>query len=78
MKCCRRPIRVRLLVRADAAASPPKIGVIDVLERLDRVHGLLRARVGEAIVRKRTPELIFDVIPVGTGQGGGGEEGDNE
>ena len=56
---------VRVLLRADTAAGPPRIGVIDVLQRLSQVHGLLRARVGESIVRKRTPELIFDVIPVG-------------
>ncbi len=40
--------------------------VIDVLQRLAHVEGLLRARVGEGIVRKRTPELTFEVIPITT------------
>jgi len=63
----------RLLVRVLLRPPPPdatatKISVVDVLERLARVHGLLRESVSESIVRKRTPELIFDVIPVGGGE----------
>jgi len=56
---------VRVLLRQPTDTTAPKASVIDVLERLARVHGLLRMSVGESIVRKRTPELIFDVIPIG-------------
>ena len=54
---------VKLLLRADPTTTT---SVIDVLERLSHVHGMLRERVSESIVRKRTPELLFDVIPVGS------------
>ena len=37
---------------------------VDVLIRLDRVHGLLRAQIAEGIARKRTPELSFNVLPI--------------
>jgi hypothetical protein len=52
----------RLLVRAVLRTADASVTVVEVLRRLEGVHGLLRARVGEAIVRKRTPELAFDVI----------------
>jgi ribosome-binding factor A len=55
----------RLMVRVFLRARPDGPRVADVLPRLAAVEGLLRARVGEAIVRKRTPELVFDVIPLG-------------
>jgi ribosome-binding factor A len=54
----------RLLVRLMLRARADGPGVVDVLQRLEKIEGLLRARVGEAIVRKRTPELCFDVIPI--------------
>ena len=54
-------VRVMLRVRADGP------GMIDVLQRLAKVEGLLRASVGAAIARKRTPELAFDVRLVGPG-----------
>jgi ribosome-binding factor A len=54
----------RLLVRVFLRARDHGPGIIDVLQRLEKVTGLLRARVGEAIVRKRTPELTFDIIPL--------------
>lgn len=67
---------VRVVLRAPAGgAGEPMPSVIDVLERLGKVEGLLRMRVGEAIARKRTPELAFDVVPVGLrADAGGGEE----
>jgi ribosome-binding factor A len=52
----------RLLVRVVLRTADPAVTMVDVLQRLEKVHGLLRARVGEAIVRKRTPELAFDVV----------------
>ncbi len=54
----------RLLVRVMVRAREGGPGMVDVLQRLEKVEGLLRARVGEAIARKRTPELAFDVIPI--------------
>jgi hypothetical protein len=54
---------VRVVLRAAPGGTVPP--VIEVLERLAKVEGLLRMRVGESIARKRTHELAFDVIPVG-------------
>jgi hypothetical protein len=48
---------VRLIVPARAG-----IAVDEVLRRVDRVHGKLRAEVAAAITRKRAPELSF--VPV--------------
>jgi len=55
---------VRVMVRADLAVGADGV-VIEVLRRLEGVQRLLRMRVGEAIARKRTPELAFEVVPVG-------------
>ncbi len=55
----------RLLVRVMLRAREGGPGVIDVLQRLAAVEGMLRASVGSGIARKRTPELVFDVVPVG-------------
>jgi ribosome-binding factor A len=52
----------RLLVRLVLRPADTAVTLATVLERLEKVHGLLRARVGETIVRKRTPELAFDVV----------------
>ncbi len=60
----------RLLVRLLLSTRDGSPSVIEVLERLERVHGLLRASVGEAIVRKRTPELSFDILAVETRSSG--------
>jgi ribosome-binding factor A len=57
----------RLLVRVLVRTHNGVPSVIDVLQRLAHVHGLLRASIGEAIVRKRTPELSFDVIALEAG-----------
>jgi hypothetical protein len=64
----------RLMVRVMVRRAPGGPGVAEVLTRLGAVEGLLRARVGEAIVRKRTPELAFEVIPVGPPPIPGGTE----
>ena len=58
------PNASRLLVRVMLRARPAGLTLADVLQRLAMVEGLLRARVGESIARKRTPELTFDVIPL--------------
>ena len=54
---------VRVLLRPLAGEPAPSL--IDILERLAKIEGLLRMRVGESIARKRTPELTFDVLPMG-------------
>lgn len=56
----------RLLVRLLALGVRDHHGIVDLLERLDRIHGLLRARIAESIARKRTPELTFDILPAGS------------
>jgi ribosome-binding factor A len=58
------PDGARLLV-ALQPASPLAIDVGLVLERLQRVRGLLRAEVAAALQRKRTPELAFCIVPPG-------------
>jgi len=55
----------RLLVRILAPHAHDHTEVIDLLERLEKIQGLLRARIAESIARKRTPELTFDIIPIG-------------
>ena len=52
----------RLLVRAFLPKGDASVGVIAVLQRLAAVEGVLRASVAEGISRKRTPELVFDII----------------
>jgi ribosome-binding factor A len=49
---------VRLLLPEGAGG-----GVIECLQRLELVEGLLRARIAETIARKRTPELAFEIVP---------------
>jgi ribosome-binding factor A len=67
------PDATRLLVElspgscADRSAPTPPLH--EVLERLDRVRGLLRHAVATAIVRKRAPELVFRYTPT-PGEGG--------
>ncbi|MBK9033324.1 MAG: ribosome-binding factor A [Myxococcales bacterium] len=46
--------------RAGAATAPT---IDDVLARLGRVKGHLRAEVAAGITRKRAPELAFVVVP---------------
>jgi ribosome-binding factor A len=66
----------RVLLRAPQEGAAPSI--LEVHERLAKVEGLLRMRVGEAIARKRTPELAFDIIPVGPRPGPAPEEAGHE
>ena len=53
---------------------PSGVDVPDVLARLDRVSGLLRAEVARAITRKRAPELTF--VPAYAGPASFDEEGE--
>jgi ribosome-binding factor A len=55
---------VRVMVRAREQEAAGET-LADILQRLAKVEGMLRARVGEMIARKRVPELVFEVIPVG-------------
>lgn len=42
----------------------------EVLRRLVAARGFLRARIAESIHRKRTPELVFSLLPQDTGEEG--------
>jgi ribosome-binding factor A len=64
------PDATQLLVRLVIPSSARDVRADDVLARLDRVHGLLRRAVAEAITRKRAPDLAFVVVPEGAGAGG--------
>ena len=55
--------RLRVLVRS-AGEMDWKV----VLERLEAARGYLRAQIADAIHRKRTPELIFEVLPPAGGE----------
>jgi len=57
----------RLLVRVMLRARADGPTLTDTLQRLAGVERMLRARVGEAIARKRTPELAFNVVPLPPG-----------
>lgn len=50
--------RLAIVVQAPARVSPD-----EVLERLDKFAGFLRAEVAGAITRKHVPTLTFRVIP---------------
>jgi ribosome-binding factor A len=46
-----------------------------VLARLERVRGVLRRAVAEAVTRKRAPELAFVIVPEGANEASGGGGG---
>jgi ribosome-binding factor A len=52
----------RLMVVLRAGHVSSQMTTAEVLTRLEQVHGMLRSRVAEAIVRKRAPELTFQVF----------------
>jgi hypothetical protein len=64
------PDATQLLVRLVIPSTARDVRADDILARLDRVHGLLRHAVAEAITRKRAPELSFIIVPEGAGAGG--------
>jgi len=77
------PDASRLMV--SLCAPRAGLSAADLLERLDRIKGLLRQEVAAALQRKRTPELCFRLAaPLGPddeGEGGqdgaGGHDGDD-
>jgi ribosome-binding factor A len=66
------PDATQLLVRLVIPTAARDVRADEVLVRLDRVHGILRHAVAEAITRKRAPELAFIIVPEGAGAGAGG------
>ncbi len=52
-----------LVVVLRAGSVSGQLSMAQVLMRLEQVHSMLRARVAEAIVRKRAPELSFQILP---------------
>ena len=70
------PDATQLLVRlVIPAASARDVRAADVYARLQRVHGILRHAVAEAITRKRAPELAYVVVPEGAGADDGAGAG---
>ena len=55
------PDASRLLVRVRLPIAPTPQIVVDVLERLGHARGRLRHEIARDIVRKRVPELTFQV-----------------
>ena len=61
------PDASRLLVQVVVGRSAGEgVTMQDVLQRLERVTGLLRAAVAQAVTRKRAPELTF--VPLWAGE----------
>ena len=54
-------LMVRLVVPARAGAT-----ISEVMQRIERVQGKLRAQAARAITRKRAPQLVF--IPMAEGE----------
>ena len=65
------PDATQLLVRLVIPAAARDVRADEVYARLQRVHGVLRRAVAEAITRKRAPELAFIVVPEGPGDAAG-------
>ena len=57
------PDATHLLVRVVIPAGATHARADDVRDRLQRVQGVLRRAVAEAVTRKRAPELTFIVVP---------------
>ena len=62
------PDASRLLVNVYVAAPPPHPAREVIHERLNRAAGRLRAEVAAAIVRKRAPELSFNLLATDPGE----------
>ncbi len=56
------PDASRLLVQVYFATPRADVSLPDLLMRLDRVKAYLRREVAHGIVRKRAPELVFQLI----------------
>lgn len=73
------PDASRLLVQVYFASAPARsdVSLVDLIARLERVRVWLRCEVARSIVRKRAPELMFQLIsPQGT-EGLEGQEVDD-
>jgi ribosome-binding factor A len=57
------PDSTRLLVLVQSATQT-KYSQPDVLQHLERARGLLRQEVARQIHRRKTPDLVFDVLEV--------------
>jgi ribosome-binding factor A len=64
------PDATRLLVDVQPGTGTERAALHEILERLDRVRGLLRHAVAVAIVRKRAPELVFRCLAPTPSEGG--------
>ena len=63
------PNASRLLVNVYLTTSA-QVDLQLLRDRLERATPRLRAEVAGAIVRKRAPELVFNIVPAGTGEVG--------
>ncbi|MCY2954441.1 MAG: ribosome-binding factor A [Planctomycetota bacterium] len=61
------PDASRMMINVYPTTLRGRVSVAEILERLGRVEGFLRREVATAIVRKRAPELLFNVIVPGEG-----------
>ena len=62
------PDASRLVVNVYPTTLGDCASVADILQRLSRVESFLRREVAAAIVRKRAPELIFNVVAAEGGE----------
>jgi ribosome-binding factor A len=62
------PDATRLLVNVYLTSPPPHPAPDVIRGRLARAAGRLRAEVAAAIVRKRAPELTFNLLPAAPGE----------
>jgi ribosome-binding factor A len=59
------PDASRLLVTLCLTSAIFNLDVDELMERLKRTRGFLRAEIAAALQRKRTPELAFRLVPPG-------------
>lgn len=60
----------RLLVRVGFSSASERVGVAEVMARLEEASGFLRREVAAAITRKRAPELMFMLVAAEDGTSG--------
>src|SRR5690242_16824834 len=56
------PNSARLLVSVYQLTLGDTVDTVQVLQRLQQAHGLLRSEMAQAIHRRKTPDLLFRVI----------------
>lgn len=62
------PDASRLLVQVYFPDASAAVSVIELVQRLERIRPWLRREVAQAIVRKRAPELAFQLLAPGSAQ----------